>query len=647
MNYLEERSSVGKTALLMVLAAVCAAAQPATTVYFLEKQPVQGDAELVTLFGRQADPAGGGQKLEIPLVSLLRDTLGDDDPTNDRLRNVWILTSARPTPLQRAASALSFVWFRAGTQRHVNRVPKPVLDLASPSKNVWPNLLANSLQATQFDPLGMLVRSSTRSYRGNFSDYHKLQLFQALGALDALERDPASETLLSDSDFRKLYSRLSLSDRTLGGLVREQSLSKFYEKENEQRQEWRGHNWELLRQRAELGGLYFEPLALPGDTPALALLWVARDDLEHPVDRCFDHQFLNIADPWNDERLQHWTGYSEIRYLDPDNRPVEADTPGARAVGMIPLALYSLDYPRVPLLLADFRDSLKAKRRELFQQGTDTVVTGVLGITRFGNWPFLAAESAWTFVRGRQGAAVNRSARLRAYSEARRFLAVDATLAPNLKSELLSRLDHLALNPLDNNASTEAQLAREQYKALLQYAQSPDGLVARLERDRRKELAAYTHSRGQRMWAAIGRFLSPPPIPHSEAPNAILLAKIDAQRRILYHEHFLERLLNSSPRPEVVWDIDDIRRSVEVLAAESNRDPRIPPLLGQMFARSAEPELRIACLRALQRMNFEQARNELRRLSEDPTTGDSWRALCASYLEGSPDSTPAGAPGGQ
>ena len=74
----------------------------------------------------------------------------------------------------------------------------------------------------------------------------------------------------------------------------------------------------------------------------------------------------------------------------------------------------------------------------------------MLGITRFGNWPFFAGESAWMFVRGRHGAAVNRSARLRAYSEARAFLAVDDQLDPRLKTELLARLDHLALNPLEN-----------------------------------------------------------------------------------------------------------------------------------------------------------------------------------------------------
>src|SRR5208337_5441925 len=111
--------------------------------------------------------------------------------------------------------------------------------------------------------------------------------------------------------------------------------------------------------------------------------------------------------------------YSQLRYLDSGNRLVSKETPGAQAVEMIPLALYSLDYPRVPLLLADFRHSLTPKRREMVSQGVSGLVTGVLGYTRFGNPSVFAAGWAWTFVRGRHGAAVNRTARLEAYSGAR------------------------------------------------------------------------------------------------------------------------------------------------------------------------------------------------------------------------------------
>jgi hypothetical protein len=158
------------------------------TSFRIQRDPVAGGAELVTLFGKIGDPASASDRLDVPIVSVLRDTLDSRDPETQRLRYVWILTGTRPTPLQRLASAFSFLCFRTGTKHHSTSVPSPVLDLAAPGKSVLPNLLGKALQSTEFDPLGVAVRMSTRSYRGNSSDYKKLHLYQALDALDGLER---------------------------------------------------------------------------------------------------------------------------------------------------------------------------------------------------------------------------------------------------------------------------------------------------------------------------------------------------------------------------------------------------------------------------------------------------------------------------
>ncbi len=533
---------------------------------------------------------------------MLRDSLGDSDPANARLRSVWILTSTRPTPWQRAASALSFGFFRAGSKHHANRVPAPTLDLASPYKSVYGNLFSDGLQALELDPLGAAIRTTTRTYRGNSSDYSKLQVFEALATLDNLERNPDSTPVLTEGQFRELYSRLGLSTHTFGGLVREQHLSKYYDKQISQLQQTRGHNWELLRQRAELNGLIFEPLALASGTPSEALLWIARSDLEGRDERHYNGQFLSIANPWTDDRLMHWTGYVQVRYFDSDNHLVPAGTPGARAEEMIPLALYNLDYPRVPLLLADFRDSLKPKHREMVKQGATSVVTGVLGLTRFGNPEFFAAAAAWTFVRGRHGSAVNRSARLEAYSEARVFLAMDSSLDPALKMELQHRLDHLALNPRDNDVSHEANLAREQYAALLRYAESPRG-AAKLERDRRKELEAYTQSAGRRLALGAGRVITRGPHVDPEKPDTSLRVQLSAYRTSDYHLRFLNQLLTSSPSPDVVWDAGTIGRSVSALSSEGNTTPEGQHVVSQICARSTDGDLRLTCLSALQHAN--------------------------------------------
>src|SRR5438045_2869892 len=60
----------------------------------VEKVPVAGGAEIITIFARyqQQDVAMQGPVVEMPLVSILRDTLGDESPENDRLRYVWKLS---------------------------------------------------------------------------------------------------------------------------------------------------------------------------------------------------------------------------------------------------------------------------------------------------------------------------------------------------------------------------------------------------------------------------------------------------------------------------------------------------------------------------------------------------------------------------
>jgi hypothetical protein len=269
---------------------------------------------------------------------------------------------------------------------------------------------------------------------------------------------------------------------------------------------------------------------------------------------------------------------------------------------MIPLALYSLDYPRVPLLLADFRDSLRPKRREMMSDGANSMVTGVLGLTRFGNPEFFAADALWTFVRSRHGAAMNHSARLEAYSDAREFLSVDSSLDPALRAELERHLDHLALNPRENAIGREAELACEQYAALLKWAESPQG-QAKLERDRRKELEADTQPAGERFFVSLGRVFTRGPRVDIEKPDATMHAALDAYRRSRYHMEFLNQVLASSPAPDVVWDAGEIGRSVTVLASDPRAGIKGQALISEVCARATDTDLHLTCLHVLGRQD--------------------------------------------
>ena len=118
----EEESACDWAALIfpVVLPAVALAATPdfRPPDFRVERQPVANGAELLTVFSSLPGNAG-----EIPLVSVLRDTLGDNDPDNDRLRYVWVLTSARPTVLQHAAAFIPFFYWRPDLGKNMDRKP--------------------------------------------------------------------------------------------------------------------------------------------------------------------------------------------------------------------------------------------------------------------------------------------------------------------------------------------------------------------------------------------------------------------------------------------------------------------------------------------------------------------------------------------
>lgn len=594
--------------------------------YTVERQPAVSGSELITIIKHV--PTDDSRPVEVPILSILRDTLGDNDPENDRLRYVWVLTASRPTLVQRALSGLPFAYFRVSAKKQRSKIPRPFLDMASPSRGVWANVLMHGVQALQFDSMGAAVRSVTRSYRGNFADYRDLKTFQALTALEGIQTEREDHPALSVAESRRLYARLTLSSRMLGGLVSEDNLGRFYNRDVSNSERNRAHNWELLRQRAELCGLYFETLNSPDRSPTAAMLWVSTNDLEAPERQRFDRQFLNISSPWTDRRLTAWEGYTEKRYLDNDSRSIEPDAPGAHKITLIPLALYSLEYPRVPLLMVDFRDQFKPKKWEALGRFSNALVGGVFGISRFTNWWYLAANSAWTFARTRHGATTNRVARLQAYVRMREFLEVDSTLTPELKTELLRLLDHLALNPLENSSATESQISNAHYAALLQFARSPNGLGIQLDRDRQKELETYTKSGRNRLLLTAERVIRRGPRATPEQTAAVR-SQLDRQRRIDYQTRFLKELLASSADPEVVWDSREIVKSVEELAAQ---EPTYSAstLIARVLERSQDEQIRAACLRALAR--FEAARNQLDQPPNAECSAAGWGNRCSAPL---------------
>jgi len=494
----------------------------------LERTPVPGGAELLTVFGHLSAKAGAPDK-EVPLVSVLRDTLGDDDPANDRLRYIWVLTSARPSVLQHAAAALPFFYWRPDLGKRADSRPAPVLDMGNTSRSVWTSLVGRVVQIAALDGNGTLLRSSTRRYRDNLADQRHVRLVEGLSVLSTLDASPQLDPELSGQDLLAMQARLTLAGQTLGGLVDSDKLPEVYRKQRTRSEETRGHNWELLRQRAEANGLYFEPMGL-GMSRTHAVLWVAQEDLGKP--RSFDGKYLDITDPFMDARLKNWNGLTIQANFDAESRRIPEPVEGGFTRELIPLALYSLEYPKVPLLVADFRATQAPKRREMLRRAATDTLSGVLGISKWGNWPYLAGSWAWDFVESRHGATRNRVARLESASQTRHWLALDQTLDPALREELLRRLEVLGVNPLDQSVFQESDIAERQYAALLRYAPDPHGLSARLDRDRNAEMTEYRHTLRARAGLQLATVVTFGAYRHKEPHQSTIESALDQERKI-------------------------------------------------------------------------------------------------------------------
>lgn len=604
-------------------------------IFRLERVPVAGGAELITIHARLDGIQTPEHDAWVPLVTVLRDTLGDSSPENDRLRYVWPLTYTRPTLGQRLSGAVPFLYSRVGSRKSASgKAPPPVLDLAATDRDVWNKIFWTALQSLLLDPYGIPLKASTRSYRQNSSNYRKSHIIRALSVLALYEAvaGPETPSAFSQPELAEIQARLKLTDKTFGGLVGELNLQRYNEQQITDLRDTRGHNWELLRQRAEAESLLFEPLQMPDGSSTHALLWVAKSDLVANRGKRYDGRFLNISNPWTDKRLLDWPGYSETRFVDSENRSVSPESPGARRTELVPLALYGLDSPKIPTLLVDFRDTFNPKKRELSGRVLQDVTRNVLSVSRYGDLPYFLGRTVFDFVTGRRGMDINQPSRLRTYSQLKLLLSLNQSLNPELREQLGNRLERVSLNPMENDVEAEAKLATEQYAALLAYANQPDGLPQKLDRDRRAEVAKLAHGGAQQTLFRLANILSFGKYTHREKPNPELESKLDLARRFAYHTHFLRQVANSGPQIDVTWDLSEVKRSLQfIFDHASEADSRSASATATIFLRTQDDETRRFCLESLTHMTNPKAKTELLRLSQNKDLDQAGRDLLLSY----------------
>lgn len=547
--------------------------------YYWKDTPVGGTAQLVTLFGHSCpegspkvqptdllvEPESAGE-CEVPLISVLRDTLGDNDPRNDRLLYVWLLSYVRPNIGQYLLSAMPFFYWKVGEGAGgASHTVRPLLNLTTPERSVVSGVGRQILQTSLLDPSLTPIRATSRAYRGNASDYERLKLEQAA---TYLRRAPISpESGLSQRELDTVVARLEFRKRLLGGLVTGKDLAPAGAEVEFAQERTRSRNWEVLRQSAERTGLIFEPLRLAGGPARYGILWFPSEESApssasslRPI-----WKLLNLRNPWTDRRLKNWQGPSYLRSFDEDGGLLPIGQSGIHQQQLIPLGVYSLDYPSAPLLLIDFRGSLHLRRHEMTQRAINDVTAGVIGISHLSNWYYYAAADLYNFVVSRHGAATSASARLDCYSQFRASLALDQDLNPALRRQMQSRVNSLVFNPLESAPRKALELAQEHYRVLLARAQNGK-LLDRINDERRSELAEFGKSRRGRFArivfhdATFGAYT-----PRVKASKDNLTA-LNRKRRVLYELNFLDSLADAGTAPEVTHSIEQIQSAITNLS---------------------------------------------------------------------------------
>ena len=601
-------------------------------------------AELLTFFfkgnaanGNQPDPP------DTPLFSVLRDTLSSPNTDIHRLRYVWIHTYAQPSVRQKFAASIPFFYSRFGNAPiSADRLPSPVIDF---TRSQVPRQLASlALQNLYFDPRLSLLEAVLRRYNERQSEYLRLQLRRVSTALDS-EDFLQDGSVFSTMERRQLQRRLVETEKPLGSLLPDDKLQQFYLKQMMALRQACGKNWELLRQRAEAEGLFFEPLLLPDGTATHALLLVAREDLQNNETQAFDGRFLNISKPWGDPALLNWNGVTEIRYLDSDGRRTDVAAEASRRLELIPLALYGLDHPKVPILLIDFRNPLNAKRRELSREAKDYLESKFSMGPGFSRTLVNGGKAAFGFITHKRGMDLFQQSRADSYSRLKMVLSANHSLSHPMLADMGRRLEHVAINPMENDWKSEIQLAQTQYKSLLAYANRSDGLQADIDRARRAEMMSGSHSTAAQNLFKVGALSSFGTYTHREDEIPETDSILESRRLYVKQEVYLRDVLKSQSPIEVSWDMSKVRGALEgLLGSPWLSDNRAAEVTAQLFRKTLDTETRERCLNALVQLNRRYAQTELARLAADRNTDATWRTLITQYLDrlnSQPDAAPA------
>jgi hypothetical protein len=228
---------------------------------------------------------------------------------------------------------------------------------------------------------------------------------------------------------------------------------------------------------------------------------------------------------------------------------------------------------------------------------------------------------------------INQPSRVRSYTELKLLLAFNPNIDPQLRDELVKRLETVSINPMSNDCESEIQLAREQYDALVEFARNKDGLPAKIERDRREEMVPLVHGPTSRFFFDIANVVTLGRYVHRENVTPELEQRLELARSVKFHTQFLDQVARSTPEIEVAWDLATVQKSLNFLAHNATAaNGSTAKVAARVFQRSTDEESRKLCLDVLSGINDKGARKEMLRIFREESPDSEWRVILAARL---------------
>lgn len=572
----------------------------------VERTTLASGAEIMTIFGTATNGA------EAPIVAVLNDTLGDDDPANDQLRYVWVFTYCPPSLKQKVLACIPFYYVRSSTRSARPGATPPVIhDFSKYRRSAWKSLAFYGAQLTFIDPAGLMFRAGSRTYLRNEDAYRGAHLENALSVIEAVRSQPDAGAL-RDHDMDAALGQLVQRGK-IGAFLSNDHLTEAARAHASASRKNIGRNWEMLRQRSEEEGLFFEPIASTSSLPTHAVVWVSLDEVERsPREREFNSRFLNISSPWSDARLRQWEGYTRQFFSDSTGRYGSEPVAGSTPVVMVPLAVYGLDFPRIPALLVDFRSLFNPRSREVSGRTLDDVGKYLLDATLFGDAKFFILKRFWGTFSRRKGIDISQPTRATSYAQLSTLVALEDALDPELNAIVVEALDKLRTNPLQSRWDSEGAAARTQYESLMAAAQSGE-IDRRLERDRASERMRIEHGfmgRAIRRLATVTSF----GLYRAKADSIETRERYALERALRTHTALLEEVAATPSPIDVAWAPEKYRAALDFVVAHGELAPEsLADSLARIIRSTGDIETQVLALECLARMNNGAANEQLAR----------------------------------